>query len=385
MVTFCGGRICKKTGDYELFNIKVPYLDGEELQPDEDEKYFELHQSEEKGTVYEHCIRVIERVMNYGEHGLVLIGGGDWNDGFNAVGIKGKGESVWLTQFLSMTLSEFALICEILKDDKRAEQYFTESQRLKQVIDETSWNGDWYMRAFFDDGTPLGVKGASKCEIDSLTQSFSVLCDMPNKDRRNQALKSVLEKLVDTEYGIIKLFSPPFTTQGRQAGYVNAYPPGIRENGGQYTHAAVWFCKALIKNGQQDAGYKLLRMINPACKHSSEKHSLRYKTEAYALSGDVYSKQGIEGRGGWSLYTGAAGWYYRTVYEDLLGIVQMDNRLYLNPVLPSGWSGYAAKLLKDGATIDIEVKYGENMQLKVDGKLSDFIPLDGINHSVILA
>jgi len=258
------------------------------------------------------------------------------------------------------------------------------NQRLKQVIDETSWNGQWYMRAFFDDGTPLGVKGDSRCEIDSLTQSFAVLCDMPDKSRRDMAIKSALEKLVDTEHGIIKLFAPPFTTQGRQAGYVNAYPPGIRENGGQYTHAAVWFCRALIKNGQQDVGYNLLRMINPAYKYGVEKHWQRYKTEAYALSGDVYSKTGIEGRGGWSLYTGAAGWYYRTVYEDLLGITQIENKLYLNPVLPASWKGYTAKLLKDGAVIDIAVKHGTDMQMKVDGKLADFVPLDGENHSVIL-
>ncbi len=381
---FIASEYAKKTGDYDLFNIKVPYLDGEELKPDEDEKYFELRQSKEKGTMYEHCIKVLERVMNYGEHGLALIGGGDWNDGFNAIGIKGEGESVWLTQFLAMTLFEFAPICEKNNDTDRAKRYREESQRLKQVIDETSWNGQWYMRAFFDDGTPLGVKGDSRCEIDSLTQSFSVLCDMPDKSRRDMALKSALEKLVDTEHGIIKLFAPPFTTQGRQAGYVNAYPPGIRENGGQYTHAAVWFCRALIKNGQQDLGYNLLRMINPAYKYGVEKHWQRYKTEAYALSGDVYSKTGIEGRGGWSLYTGAAGWYYRTVYEELLGITQIENKLYLNPALPTSWKGYTAKLLKDGAVIDIAVKHGTDMQMKVDGKLADFVPLDGENHSVIL-
>lgn len=374
----------KKTGDYEIFNIKVPYLEGEELQHCEDEKYFEPKQSDKKGTLYEHCIKVIERVINYGEHGLALIGGGDWNDGFNLVGIKGMGESVWLTQFLSMTLSSFAPICKSLKEEERAEKYIAESEKLKQNIDDNAWNGEWYLRAFFDDGTPLGVKGSQRCEIDSIAQSFSVLCDMPNQERKDKALKSAVEKLVDEDNGLIKLFTPPFTTQGKQAGYVNAYPPGIRENGGQYTHAAVWLCSALIKNGQQDAGYKLLRMLNPACKYRDEKQAKNYKTEAFALAGDVYSKPGVEGRGGWSLYTGAAGWYYRTVYEDLLGIIQNENRIYLTPKLPSNWEGYAAKLLKDGSTIDIEVKRGEQMHMQVDGKTAKYIPLDGKSHSVVL-
>jgi len=381
---FVASEYAQKTGDYEIFNIKVPYLAGEELQHGEEEKYFEPQQSDRKGTIYEHCIRVIERVINYGEHGLALIGGGDWNDGFNSVGIKGKGESVWLTQFLSMTLSNFAPICKFEDDEQRAEKYVAESQKLKQNVDDNAWNGEWYIRAFFDDGTPLGVKGSQRCEIDSLTQSFSVLCDMPNQERKDQALKSAVEKLVDAEHGIIKLFTPPFTTQGKQAGYVNAYPPGIRENGGQYTHAAVWLCKALVKNGQQDAGYKLLRMLNPACKYKNEKHAKSYKTEAFALAGDVYSKPGLDGRGGWSLYTGAAGWYYRTVYEDLLGIVQMQNKIYLNPKLPNDWDGYYAKLLKDGATIDIEVKRGEQRQMQIDGKPAEYIPLDGKSHNVVL-
>ncbi|MEG2781597.1 MAG: glucoamylase family protein [Oscillospiraceae bacterium] len=381
---FVAAEYTQKTGDFSIFDIPVAYLAGQELAENEAEKYFELQKSNQKGTIYEHCTRAIERAMRFGDHGLSLIGGGDWNDGFNEVGKKGKGESVWLSQFFSMVLTKFAKICEQLNDEERAKRYVEEAKRLKQAIDEKAWNGEWYLRAFFDDGTPMGAKGSSECEIDSLTQSFSVLCDMPDEQRKNQALKSAVEKLVDTEHGIIKLFTPAFSANGKKAGYVNAYPEGIRENGGQYTHAAVWLCNALIKNGQIDTGYKLLRMINPAQKYRNKKEADKYKTEAFALAGDVYSKAGVEGRGGWSLYTGAAGWYYRTVYEELLGINQFHNKLLLNPKLPTAWNKYYAKLMIDGAVIDIEVKRGDQYSLKVDAKKAEFIPLDGKNHSVKL-
>ena len=374
----------QKTGDFAIFDIEVPYVGGEELSENEHEKYFELKKSNQKGTIYEHCYRAIERAMKFGDHGLSLIGGGDWNDGFNSVGKKGKGESVWLSQFFAMVMTKFSKICELRSDTERQNRYLEESERLKKAVDEMAWNGEWYLRAFFDDGTPMGAKGSPSCEIDSLTQSFAVLCDMPDEERKSKALASAVEKLVDVEHGIIKLFSPPFTSKGKQAGYVNAYPPGIRENGGQYTHAAVWLCNALIKNGQQDLGYKLLRMINPAHKYTDPKSAENYKTEAFALCGDVYSRAGVEGRGGWSLYTGAAGWYYRTVYEDLLGIVQFHNKLLFSPKLPSNWNEYYAKIIKNGGAIDIHVKRGDRNELTVDGQHAEFVPLDGKNHSVVL-
>ena len=255
------------------------------------------------------------------------------------MGIKGHGESVWLAQFRAMTLKLFAEVLQKTGDAAAAQEYRKEAQELLNAVDEHAWNGAWYLRAFYDDGIPLGAAGNPECEIDLLPQAFAVLSGMPDKERIDTALKSAIDKLVDEKAGIIKLFTPAFTHFGKQTGYVNAYPQGVRENGGQYTHAAVWLCLAMFRNNQPDEGYRLLRLINPAAKLEDREKALRYKTEPYAFAGDVYSAKGMEGRGGWSLYTGAAGWYYRTVYEELLGIKQRDGKITISPKLPSGFEG----------------------------------------------
>ncbi|MDR0314915.1 MAG: hypothetical protein LBH71_03060, partial [Oscillospiraceae bacterium] len=331
---FVAAEYAEKTGDYDIFNINIAYLDGEPLAHDEDERYFEPPKSAEKGSLYEHCIRALDLSLRFGEHGLSLIGGGDWNDGFNLVGINGSGESVWLSQFLCMVLEKMAKVAQSRGDTERVEVYTKEIGRLKKAIDDHAWDGQWYMRAFYDDGKPMGSSGARECEIDLLPQAFSVLSNMPDDERKQTALNKVLEKLVDEDNQILKLFYPPFDQEGKQAGYVNAYPSGIRENSGQYTHAAVWFCMALIESGNVDTGYKILKMLNPAQKYKDIKQAIKYKTEPYALSGDVYSKEGISGRGGWTLYSGTAGWFYRCIYENLLGLWQVENKLYIKPKLP---------------------------------------------------
>ncbi|HOL79704.1 MAG TPA: hypothetical protein PLA10_06740, partial [Clostridiales bacterium] len=337
-----------KTGDYDFLKTQVPFVEGPLLSETEHERYFEPEISSEMASIEEHCRRAIEKSGSKGAHGLPLIGGGDWNDSFNLVGIKGHGESVWLAQFRAMTLKLFAEVLQKTGDAAAAQEYRKEAQELLNAVDEHAWNGAWYLRAFYDDGSPLGAAGNPECEIDLLPQAFAVLSGMPDKERIDTALKSAIDKLVDEKAGIIKLFTPAFTPFGKQTGYVNAYPQGVRENGGQYTHAAVWLCLAMFRNNQPDEGYRLLRLINPAAKLEDREKALRYKTEPYAFAGDVYSAKGMEGRGGWSLYTGAAGWYYRTVYEELLGIKQRDGKITISPKLPSGFEGSKIKLIIGG-------------------------------------
>lgn len=339
-----------KTGDYDFLETKVPYLQGEELTQDEDERYFKPEFATKSGSLYEHCLKAIERTMKYGKNSLPLIQGGDWNDSFNLIGIKGQGESVWLAQFLAMTLEKFSLICKRVEDKDHYEKYALESKRLKLSVDETAWDKEWYLRAFYDDGTPLGGAGAAECEIDLLPQAFSVLCDMPNMDRRRMALLSALDHLVDEQNGVIKLFTPPFSSGGKITGYVNAYPRGIRENGGQYTHAAVWLTMALFRNNMPNEAYKLLNIINPAKKYENDTLAEKYMTEPYALAGDVYSAKGMKGRGGWSLYTGSAGWFYRMVYEDMLGIKQENGEISILPCLPNGFEKSKITLKLNGET-----------------------------------
>ncbi|MDR1630989.1 MAG: hypothetical protein LBS36_12390 [Oscillospiraceae bacterium] len=339
-----------KTGDTAFLQVKTPYLSAMELLEEEHDRFFKPDPSPEKATVYEHCQKAVERTSRLGKNGLPLIGGGDWNDSFNKVGENGRGESVWLGQFLALTLKKFADVSEMIEDTATAEDYRRRAEELLRNVDEKAWNGNWYLRAFYDDGSPMGYAGAPECEIDLLPQSFAVLAGMGDRERRRTAMQSAFDRLVDEENGIIKLFTPPFTEEGKTTGYVNAYPEGIRENGGQYTHAATWFAKALFQEGMTEEGWRVLKILNPAKKYRDPVLSKKYKTEPYALAGDVYSAKGMEGRGGWSLYTGAAGWFYRTVYEDMLGIKQEKGLISVEPNMPQELKGGSTvTLFLDGA------------------------------------
>lgn len=371
------------TDDREILKIPVAYLTADELSENENERYFSPAFSAEKGTVYEHCVRAIERANRLGEHGLPLIMGGDWNDGFNNVGIKNRGESVWLAQFMSIVLMKFADLCDIEGDYERGTEYRNRSTAFKTAVDEYAWDGDRYLRAFYDDGEPMGARGAAECAIDSLTQSFAVLADMPDMDRRTTALNTAIRELVDEENGIIKLFSPPFTGHGKNAGYITAYPPGIRENGGQYTHAAVWFCIALLENGMTENGARFLRMINPAENVNSEAKMQKYGSEPFAFTGDVYSSEGAAGCGGWSLYTGSAAWYYRAVIEHLFGIVKNGKKLTITPKLPTNFGHFTTYINYGEIKITISFQFKNKQTLTVDGKTADYIPLDGKSHTAV--
>lgn len=336
---------CMKTGDISVLNVTVPFIDAPVLKDGEKERFGEFRLSDKKDTVYNHCLRAINHACAFGKHGLPLIKGGDWNDSFNAVGIEGKGESVWLGMFLCYVAKKFTFTALLKKDRKTADLLTNLADRLIQSIDTHAWSIDRYIRCFYDDGTPMGKQGNRQCEIDLLPQAWSAIIGMPDKNRCTLALKTADRMLYDKEHSLIKLFTPPFTSDGKIAGYVNRYPEGIRENGGQYTHGAVWLSDAYFSLGNGNKGYEMLKTLNPAAKNSAI-----YKTEPYYLAGDVYSGKNLHGRGGWSIYTGSAGWFYRTVYEKMLGITQTNGLIITNPCLPDGFDGSRVRITLDGNT-----------------------------------
>lgn len=374
----------EKTGDYSIFDHEVYYLEGAELDPTEEDRYFVPARSNEKENVYGHCIRAINKALTHGSHGLPLFGSGDWNDGMNLVGIGGSGESVWLAMFEVHVLERFARVAKHMNDDAHAAQYLEEAEKLRKAVDETCWNGAWYARGFYDDGHPLGVKENSECRIDILPQSFSVIANMPDEERRKKALDSMMNILVDDRLRVVHLFDPPFDKASHNPGYIRSYPPGIRENGGQYTHAAVWGALAMLIEKRPDDAYKILSYINPAHRAQSYESAQTYRLEPYAITADIYTNPSCEGRGGWSLYTGAAGWYYRTVVEYLLGIKVRAKEIFLSPCLPTAWPGYEAQINLHGTSIKIKVERGENKGLTVDNRPLESILLDQKEHEAKL-
>ena len=297
------------SGDTAFLDTKVPFREGEPLEPGEAERYAVYYLGRERISLYEHCLRAIERAATLlGAHGLPLMLGGDWNDGMNRVGANGTGESVWLGMFLIMCLERTAKLCESKKDLSLAGKYRARAQAMRESVDAHCWAGDRYLRAFWDDGTPLGGSDGDACGIDLLPQCFAALCGMPDRERVNTALDTAMARLVDEEHGIVRLLKEPFTHRGKRAGYINDYPPGVRENGGQYTHAAMWLCMALFKQGRGGEARRVLAMLNPAQFCRDPARMATYRAEPYFLAGDVSGAPGGEGRAGWTIYTGAAGW-----------------------------------------------------------------------------
>lgn len=306
-LVYAVGSYVLKTGDISILNKKLPFLKGDSLRDSQSDCYSSFSLSREKASLFSHCLKAIGSALKTGRNSLPIIGSCDWNDSFSAVGEKGQGESVWLAMFLRYIMLLFAKVCDLIEKSEDARVLRQKADEIAHTVDRVCWNGHWYIRAFYDDGAALGDKGNDACEQDLLTAAWSSLADMPDKERVRKALKSAYDNLFDEKNGVVKLFSPPFNETSRFTGYVNFYPEGMRENGGQYTHAAVWFCKALFREGFIEEGKKVLSALLPVEKYRKGLGE-KYKTEPYALAGDVYSAEGHEGRGGWSLYTGSAGW-----------------------------------------------------------------------------
>ncbi|HEX5591265.1 MAG TPA: glucoamylase family protein [Candidatus Limnocylindrales bacterium] len=349
-------RYLATTGDLAILDEPVPYLEGPALRPGETDAYFQPERSASSGSLYDHCAAALERSLALGAHGLPLIGSGDWNDGMNRVGHEGRGESVWLGWFLHTTLAAFAPIAEGRGDRARAEGWRAQMKRLRRALERDGWDGDWYRRAFFDDGTPLGSSMNAECRIDSIAQSWSVLSGAADPARAERAMAAVEEYLVRRGDGLVLLFSPPFDRSDVDPGYIKGYLPGIRENGGQYTHGAIWSVLAYAALGDGDKAGELFSILNPINHASTRAGVHRYKVEPYVMAADVYAEPPHVGRGGWTWYTGSAGWMYQAGIEAILGFRLRGERLELSPCIPRAWPGYAIDFRYHSARYEIVVE-----------------------------
>jgi cyclic beta-1,2-glucan synthetase len=328
------------TGDATVLDEVVPFLEGPTLASGQHESYFQPTVSTEEATLFEHCARALDASLAVGVHGLPLIGTGDWNDGMNRIGPEGRGESVWLGWLLHTTLWEFARVADARGEHARAGAWREHVRALKAALDEHGWDGDWYRRAFFDDGTPLGSAVNAECRIDSIAQSWGVITGAAEPVRAARAMAAVEEYLVRRGQELVLLFAPPFDRTDRDPGYVKGYPPGIRENGGQYTHAAIWAVMAFAALGDGDKANELFSILNPINRTSTRAGVHRYKVEPYVVAADVYAEAPHVGRGGWTWYTGSAGWMYRAGLEWLLGFRLRGAVLHLDPCIPRAWRGF---------------------------------------------
>ena len=344
------------TGDKEILKIETPYLQGEPLAEGVDERYDIYLQSEEKGTIYEHCIRAIEKSLNFGENGLPKIGSGDWNDGLNTVGNKRRGESVWLGFFLYEVLNRFAPICEEMGEKERSERYNKINEELKKALNTAGWDGRWFKRAFTDDGEPIGSIENEECRIDSISQSWGVITGAADNDKKYISMESLENHLIDKENGIIKLLDPPFNKTKMEPGYIKSYLPGVRENGGQYTHASCWAIIAFTKLGFGDKALEYYRMINPIEHSRTKETALKYKVEPYVIPADIYGAEGLAGRGGWTWYTGSSSWFYKAGIENILGLNIKNNILKIEPCIPKEWKEYSIRYRHNNSIYNIKVR-----------------------------
>ena len=333
-------RYVKATGDTGILDEETRFLEGRAVNDGEDAYYDRPVKLEESATVYEHCVRALKRGFTSGVHGLPLMGTGDWNDGMSRVGAGGQGESVWLAFFTYHVVSEFVSLAEARGDEEFVKLCGSEKARLADNTEKHCWDGKWYLRAFFDNGEPLGTAKGEECRIDSLPQSWAVISAAGDRRRAHSAMEQVYRQLVRKEDSIVRLFDPPFNKAPLDPGYIKGYPPGVRENGGQYTHAAVWVAMAFATMGERERAWELFRMLSPISHSLDRSSSEVYKGEPYVMPADVYSEEVHTGRAGWTWYTGSSGWMYRFLLEDLLGITLEGNMLNIKPCIPQGWKGY---------------------------------------------
>jgi cyclic beta-1,2-glucan synthetase len=379
------------TGDAGVLDERIPFIEAPPLQPDQQEAYSVPVESADDGTLFEHCVRAIDTGLTAGPHGLPRFGSGDWNDGMNRVGIKGHGESTWLGFFLHAVLTAFAPVCDHRDDHARADHYRREARRLAGALDH-AWDGEWYRRGYYDDGRPLGSAQNDECRIDSIAQSWAVLSGAAPQRFAERAMDSVRTFLmVRGAARALLLLHPPFNSSDQDPGYIRGYPPGIRENGGQYTHAAAWIVMALARLGSGDEAAEMFHMLNPVnhARHAAD--VARYRAEPYVLAGDVYNHPAHRGRGGWSWYTGSAGWMYRAAVESMLGLRRSGAAFAVDPCIPSAWPGCEVTWRFGGTRYDISTANPDRrcrgvLRATLDGALVDHlaIPLvdDGRVHEV---
>ena len=381
----------KTTGDTAVLEEKVPFLKAPLLKPEQEEDYNLPQISEETGTIYEHCLRSIEHGLTFGEHGLPLMGTGDWNDGMNRVGSGGKGETVWGGWFLLTILGAFGELVKQRGDGERAERYLQVADRLHKAIEEHAWDGHWYRRAYFDDGSPLGSASCAECQIDSLAQTWAVISGKGEPDRVREAMTAVEQMLVKEHERLILLFTPPFDKGPQHPGYVRGYVPGIRENGGQYTHAATWvvLATALLGNGKR--AMELFDLLNPILHAATPADVQLYRVEPYVVAADVYGEPPHTGRGGWTWYTGTSGWLYRVALEAILGFHVEGNRLFLKPCVSPAFSVYEIDYRHGKTVYHIRVENPGGVEhgvqrLELDGvaqkNLEVVLVDDGVRHEV---
>ena len=333
-------RYVFSTGDTGVLDESVAFLEGRPVKPEEDSYYDLPGRSGTTSTLYDHCVQAIMAGLKRGEHGLPLIGSGDWNDGMNLVGEHGKGESVWLGFFLHQVLTRFAELANRHGDLTFSARCQSEAAQLRQSIEHNAWDGEWYRRAYFDNGSPLGSASNPECQIDSVAQSWSVLSGIGDAQRSRKAMDALDKQLVDRNHGLIKLLAPPFDKSDLDPGYIRGYVPGVRENGGQYTHAAIWAAMAFAAMGDSARAWELFGMINPVNHARSPEELATYKVEPYVMAADIYAVAPHIGRGGWTWYTGSAGWMYRLIVESLLGLRLEVDKLYFAPCFPADWTGF---------------------------------------------
>ncbi|HSG76023.1 MAG TPA: glucoamylase family protein [Burkholderiales bacterium] len=390
-LAYAAAHYVETTGDQAVLDESVAFLEGPMLGAGEHDAYFQPMLSDERAPLFEHCARGLDASLALGAHGLPLFGAGDWNDGMNRVGGQGQGESVWLGWFLHAALSAFAPLAKLRGEEERAAKWLAHAAALRAALEEEGWDGAWYRRGFYDDGTPLGSAASEECRIDSIAQSWSVISGAAAPERAARAMAAVDAQLIRREDGLALLFAPPFDRTALDPGYIKGYPPGVRENGGQYTHAAAWSVIAFAALGEGEKALELFSLLNPINRTSTRADVQRYKVEPYAVAADVYSVAPHVGRGGWTWYTGSAGWLYRAGVESILGFRLQGESFSIDPCIPRAWPGFEMVYKHRSARYDIAVDNPQGVSrgvasVTLDGKAlgAARVPLadDGAVHKV---
>ena len=380
------------TGDDAILDEKVPFLQAPLLTEKEEDRYSRYDALSEPFSLFEHCERALDRGITAGAHGLPLIGTGDWNDGMDRVGRHGRGESVWLAWFAIATMNQFCRLARIVKRDDLVGRWQSRARQVEEAVEATAWDGGWYLRAIDDDGKPLGTASAQECRIDSIAQSWATLARDKPTPRARTALRNAEAELVSEEARLARILAPPFNLTELDPGYIKAYPPGIRENGGQYSHAAAWLGYAFAKLGNGDEAARIFNILNPLSHAATQADAEHYRVEPYVVAADIASGEAHSGLGGWTWYTGAAGWTWRLGIEAILGLRLSRGRVTIDPALPKKWGGFSAEIKTPGGVLKIEVKDPEgigcgHVEIAVDGEAGHgaiALPSDGKAHRVVV-